>query len=1053
MSLEDLTYHWVFFWSYVALLAERLWRSFWPAFSVAFVFAGLASLRFFAVLPPVVHLALLLLFALAFGLAAWRLGAVFAVPRAREVRRAIEKQSGLRHRPLEAMTDRPVAVASAATAHLWQKYQERLAKARLNARIHRPRPDVGGHDPYHLRFAALALLLLGIGMAQHETLFRLRNALSPDVSNVIHFAPVALDAWITPPEYTHQNPVFLATTQLGAAAETGPVTVPENSVLKLRLAGYAHPPALKYGDRAYDFTRAADKNFTFEMPLTASGVLKITQWWVRPLGNWSITVAPDVAPAIVLLKTEETKRKALKITYMAKDDYRVKAVTGTIAPTPELLKTFGTRTIDFDLPTPDSGDQEMNEVTDLTAHPWAGAPVILTLTATDDAGHATESAPKTITLPQRVFQNPVAQRIIAERKRLIWYGDRVTQKLVMAALADIASQPSAYNGDLRVFLGLDMAVKRLVYDGSPEAVASLIPFLWDIAVRVEDGGLSLASKELSDSLQKLSEGLKDKSLTKDQIQKLVDDVQQKMREYAKNLANEMQQRMQEGKNMPQISPDIANKIMKHIDMQKMLDQMQQLTQGSEREQMEKMAQYLKNSVDNMDMKKLDQMQQGQKDAMQGLDELQKLIERQQSLLDKTNKLLPKEQQEQNPGEKPEPQKQPEQPQKQSAQEPPQPKPADQPQQAQQKTPEPKPDEKKPEDKKSAEQKQPDQQKSQDGKQAQQQSGQQQDQQQQRDQQGQAQQSGQQSGNPQTGGQHAGNQQPQPGGQSQGGQQRSGQQSAPQPGQGQTAQGQTAQGQNGGQGQAQGQAQSPGQIQGQAQGGQTGAPPQPLPGAGTGGQKPAQNGAGGEQPGQDVQQGATPGEQPNLVPGGDKLPKPQQPDTATQGLPVHSAKDGEQEQYLIRQQLGEAMRKIGENIQQLPDNFTKGDQAMKQSGETLGMGDAKGSMPYQKDALDQLQKGMDKSMQQMADQLQTTIMSFGFLPEGAEKGFGQGFDPLGRNGKPNDNGQPGTDNIKIPDEKERRRVQEIIEELRARSNDYSRPKQERDYIDRLLNQFN
>ena len=45
-----------------------------------------------------------------------------------------------------------------------------------------------------------------------------------------------------------------------------------------------------------------------------------------------------------------------------------------------------------------------------------------------------------------------------------------------------------------------------------------------------------------------------------------------------------------------------------------------------------------------------------------------------------------------------------------------------------------------------------------------------------------------------------------------------------------------------------------------------------------------------------------------------------------------------------------------------------------------------------------------------------------------------------------------DNIKLPDEKEQRRVQEIIEELRHRSNEPDRTKVERDYIDRLLDQF-
>lgn len=213
----------------------------------------------------------------------------------------------------------------------------------------------------------------------------------------------------------------------------------------------------------------------------------------------------------------------------------------------------------------------------------------------------------------------------------------------------------------------------------------------------------------------------------------------------------------------------------------------------------------------------------------------------------------------------------------------------------------------------------------------------------------------------------------------------------------------------------------------------------------------QQGPGGEQIGQQFQQGKTPGDQPNMVPGGDRLPP--QPDAKTVlGPPIHNAKEGAAEQYVIRQQLGDVMRKIGENLPQLPDNFAKSDQEMKQAGESFMQGDTKGSMPHQKEALDQLQNGMDKSMQQMADQLQTTIMSFGFLPQGAESGYGQGFDPLGRNGKP-DNGKPGDDYVKIPDEKERRRVQEIIEELRNRSNDYSRPKQEREYIDRLLDQFN
>ena len=107
-----------------------------------------------------------------------------------------------------------------------------------------------------------------------------------------------------------------------------------------------------------------------------------------------------------------------------------------------------------------------------------------------------------------------------------------------------------------------------------------------------------------------------------------------------------------------------------------------------------------------------------------------------------------------------------------------------------------------------------------------------------------------------------------------------------------------------------------------------------------------------------------------------------------------------------------------------------------------------SGPEQREALKQLQQGLDDTMKQMAKHMQA-VMSFG--PGGASpSGYGKGYDPLGRS---MGNGKSGDQDIVLPDGKEQRRVQKIIEELRARSNDYNRPKVERDYIDRLLDQFN
>jgi exonuclease VII large subunit len=156
-----------------------------------------------------------------------------------------------------------------------------------------------------------------------------------------------------------------------------------------------------------------------------------------------------------------------------------------------------------------------------------------------------------------------------------------------------------------------------------------------------------------------------------------------------------------------------------------------------------------------------------------------------------------------------------------------------------------------------------------------------------------------------------------------------------------------------------------------------------------------------------------------------------------------AKEQADEQSGIRQQLGASLSKLGNAMNEIPENFAKADQSMKQSEQALGKGHPQDSLPYQKTVLDELQKGLDSAVSQAAQAMQQSIMSFGLQPNGGN--YGEGFDPLGRG--LNDNSD-----VKIPDEKERRRVQEIIQELRHRSNEPNRTKVERDYIERLLEQF-
>jgi hypothetical protein len=58
------------------------------------------------------------------------------------------------------------------------------------------------------------------------------------------------------------------------------------------------------------------------------------------------------------------------------------------------------------------------------------------------------------------------------------------------------------------------------------------------------------------------------------------------------------------------------------------------------------------------------------------------------------------------------------------------------------------------------------------------------------------------------------------------------------------------------------------------------------------------------------------------------------------------------------------------------------------------------------------------------------------------------DPLGRQSR----GMKDDGSVKLPAHMQTRRAREIVDELRRRSNQYDRPKIEREYIERLLERF-
>jgi uncharacterized protein (TIGR02302 family) len=133
-----------------------------------------------------------------------------------------------------------------------------------------------------------------------------------------------------------------------------------------------------------------------------------------------------------------------------------------------------------------------------------------------------------------------------------------------------------------------------------------------------------------------------------------------------------------------------------------------------------------------------------------------------------------------------------------------------------------------------------------------------------------------------------------------------------------------------------------------------------------------------------------------------------------------------------------------------DGLEQADSAMGDAGGRLGEGNADGAVDSQGKALEALRKGA----QSLAEAMQ---QGDGDQPgdgpgnaKGRQQGAQNGTDPLGRPMRHNEFSDDFS--VKIPGEIDVQRVRRILEELRRRLADPSRPQIELDYIERLLKDY-
>jgi uncharacterized protein (TIGR02302 family) len=616
--------------AWAAIGWERIWRAAWPGVLVAGLFFAVALSDVLPALPGWLHVSILLAFLLGFVYAVWWGFRDFHLPDTEEARRRVEIASELKHRPLEQLQDTQATGANDPGARaLWEAHRRRLLEKLGSLRAGFPSPGLARRDPLALRGGLAVLLVAAIVFSWGDGWNRLMRAATPDLTAAAAAGPSTLEVWLTPPRYTRQAPRFLTAEK----ATVEPITVPAGTKLLVRVQGGRGEPNLRLDRSKLAFKSMAGTSFQAEGTLKATTRLIVSQRG-RELGRWAINVVADKPPHIDFSKQPgPTQRGALRIDYEARDDYGIRTMQATIRRADKDAPKDAKPLI---LKLPAGGARAVIKGTsfhDLTAHPWSGLKVTIELEAVDALGQRGKSALVTLTLPERIFKHPVARALAEARKDLL--RDPSSRQAVAEIVGDLSARPDRYNHDITAFMAMRTARARLFLDNSKTVIDEVAQLLWDTALRIEDGRMSLAERDLRAAERALQEALNKDRLQDKELQKRIDELQRAIDKLLRELAEDM--RKNPDKYLKNEMPlDRNAMVLERRDLQQMLKRLRDLAQSGNKQAAQQMLQALRRMLENLrNMARNQQGRQGQHPASKLMRDLQSLIQRQQGLMDRT----------------------------------------------------------------------------------------------------------------------------------------------------------------------------------------------------------------------------------------------------------------------------------------------------------------------------------------------------------------------------------------------------------------------------------
>ncbi len=625
---KRLTAQWVLF------VEHLLPRLIWPT-SILALFASLSWFGIFRILPfwPGKALAILMAAAFLFSLKGF---ASLRWPSRQDGETRLEKTNELRHQAIASLHDVPANSTPQAIA-LWREHQNRMLSKirRLHAGL--PAPGISRLDPYGLRVIPMMLLAIGFAYSGSNAGGNLSDAFLTELP-VGGRIGMRADIWVTPPAYTGRAPLFLTHTE----GSNQDVSVPENSQVTIRLSGSgAAEGKVSYRPENAgagvvlkpetpksqpDATEAPSDSTTYILPLEHSGQLDA-------VGNkWNFAIEQDRAPRIAF--DGEPKRAvsgALEIGFIAEDDYGISNAHAEIVPADPADMgdpLYPLPEYRLDLPHRARGEVKGLTSRNLSEHPLSGKRVYITLVGQDEAGQIGRSEPYEMILPTRRFTNPLAAAAAEERQ--VFALNKTELARAKALNEALFLRPEETIPNLSHFLLLNSAGSRMNFVSDDETMKALAEYLWEIALGIEDGDLSLAERRLRDAQERLSEAL-ERGASQEDVAKLMQELREAFADYMQELAKNMQ-------SVPpsQMQQQDAQNLMRQQDLERMMDQIQNLAQSGARDEARNLLNEMQRMLNNLDTARRQPGNNQQNSQMnQQLDQLGKLLQEQKQLMDET----------------------------------------------------------------------------------------------------------------------------------------------------------------------------------------------------------------------------------------------------------------------------------------------------------------------------------------------------------------------------------------------------------------------------------